>query len=59
MEYMVKFRQIIVVLGWEDGPLVLVYYQDLTDFMKDEITRAGRKRALLDLVTQAIEIDNN
>lgn len=58
-EYTAKFRQVTAVLSWDDAPLAVVYWQGLSNFMKTEITRAGRERDLDELITQALDIDNN
>jgi ribosomal protein L40E len=56
-DYNVKFTRLSVLTGYNDQALRHSYYKGLPDRIKDEISRQGKPKRLVELRTLAISID--
>jgi len=56
--YTTKFQQHAAILGWDDEPLINMYYRGLKDNVKDELSRDEWPDDIQDFYAKTIRIDN-
>uniref|UniRef100_A0AAQ4QJP3 CCHC-type domain-containing protein n=3 Tax=Gasterosteus aculeatus aculeatus TaxID=481459 RepID=A0AAQ4QJP3_GASAC len=57
-EYVIEFRTLAVESGWNNESLQAVFYQGLTEPLKDELISYPEPQNLEDLVALSIRVDN-
>ncbi len=57
-DYAATFRQISSQTGWDDEPLMTVFYQGLKEEVKDELYKEDLPDTLSEYISMAVRIDN-
>ena len=57
-DYVVKFRQIIPALDWDNEPLMAQFYKGLRDKVKDKLVKENRPNDFSKYIAMAVYIDN-
>ena len=53
-----QFCQIILRLYWEDDTFIVKFYEDLKEYIKDEIAKEDRPKELTKYIEYIIRIDD-
>ncbi len=56
--YTVQFQQIILRLHWKDDILIIRFYEDLKEYIKDKIVKEDRSKELIKYIEYIIRIDD-
>ncbi len=59
VKYAAEFQQITTLMNWDDDTLVLQYYWELNETIKDEIVRMNQPEELQDMINIFINIDSH
>jgi len=58
VKYAAEFQQITALMNWDDDTLVLQYYWELNETIKDEIVRMNWPEELQNMINIFINIDS-
>ena len=58
LNYTIEFRQIVSVLNWNDEAYISLFYQELKNRVKNELTKIEWSDDLNDMIRIAVWIDN-